>query len=165
MFILFGTYTFKRRISAYRPIHCHACGEDTLGMQSSCFAVLHLFWVPLIPMGIAREWCCSTCWGSPVQTEQRQARGGAIFLTLFVVMFWTGFLLTSAADHDHAMFRNLALFTTALLTFFAWYASRCKTPFADGLSPTPLDHCAICNGALVVGDKTLCSECGAERLG
>lgn len=169
MFVFFGTYTFRHRIIGYRPIRCPACGEEALGIQNGGFAVLHVFWIPLVPlMGSFRHWQCSACGQEPVRTERRQARGGLIFFSLFLVLFGAMYLYVPSTDPERPLFRNLALFMAALELVLLATLRRLPTAFAPGLAPTSTEHCALCEGPLHApepGAVLQCQDCGAKRLG
>jgi hypothetical protein len=91
MLVIHGTYRlFPRRI-AFRNDSCLTCAAARRAILISTFDVIHVFWVPLVPIGRWKRWTCSVCGKRP--DENRESRrsfkiAGLILLIVFAVVFW-----------------------------------------------------------------------------
>jgi hypothetical protein len=63
MFISFihGQYHFNKKIIGYGRCTCFKCNNSDIALVSRSFQVIHLFWVPIIPVGIVKHNICSNC--------------------------------------------------------------------------------------------------------
>lgn len=69
MFIIHGTYHWKRRKTAYRNDACLRCKMFTISEQYRMFDVGHLFGIPLLPLGFRQRWYCADCRNEPHKTD------------------------------------------------------------------------------------------------
>src|SRR5690349_18590252 len=73
MLILFGSYRYGRRRVAFRDDFCLTCDRECVSQCVRSLKVAHLFFVPLVPMGLWREWFCLSCGRDP-HTRVRPSR-------------------------------------------------------------------------------------------
>ena len=103
MLILHGHYRFRTRKYSCRNDYCTQCKRTTFTEGFRSFRMLHLFFIPLIPLGFFTDWRCTSCGNNPLG-RRPLPRGLAL----------TGFALF-----------NLALI--GVLFFIPWKASDTKT--------------------------------------
>jgi hypothetical protein len=89
--IIHGIYAWAVRRVAFRHDFCRGCAQPTLAVRMRAFRVLHLYWVPVLPLGFWRTWHCSRCGRSP-DANLRTRRGfkvaGAVTLALLAAAVW-----------------------------------------------------------------------------
>jgi hypothetical protein len=91
MFLIHGTYMWARKVVAYRSDYCLTCDAQRLAYQHRTFDVLHLFFVPILPLGLWRRWRCSVCGKNPhesVRTRRSPKWAGVVTLFLMSLSSW-----------------------------------------------------------------------------
>jgi hypothetical protein len=91
MLILHGVYSFRPRIVAYRNDFCLSCTAPRVAYQIRTFDVLHIFFVPLIPLGFLRRWHCAVCTNDPhvhPGTRKGFKWAGVVVLALVAIVVW-----------------------------------------------------------------------------
>lgn len=92
MFLVTGLYHFGKKPLAFRNDYCRQCDEKVLSVQRRSFMFGHLFWIPLLPLGIRRRWICVHC-GNPAHEAPGLRRVYkwiiAFFLALAALVGWT----------------------------------------------------------------------------
>jgi len=61
LIIVHGIYRFRPKRVAFRNDYCFSCARPCRSIQVRTFDVWHLFWIPLLPLGFRKPWCCTTC--------------------------------------------------------------------------------------------------------
>jgi hypothetical protein len=56
-----GVYYFRRKRVACRNAYCTTCRAPRFAEGLKSLVVLHLFFIPILPLGTAIRWFCSTC--------------------------------------------------------------------------------------------------------
>lgn len=107
-----GTYKlFKRRIG-YRIDYCDTCEDYTQCDSIRHWVVLHVMWIPILPVGIGHDWVCRACKKPPRIVDA---------LTSIVV-----------AVLGIAVFGGVSLGVPAL---FLWMLTQEKSDFSGGIVP------------------------------
>jgi hypothetical protein len=65
MEIVVGRYRFAQRVLAFRRDFCLSCDSERVAYLVRSFDALHLYWVPLVPLGFLKRWTCATCKNPP----------------------------------------------------------------------------------------------------
>ena len=92
MFVLYGIYHFARKRIGYRNDYCLTCESQKISEQWQSFDALHLFYVPLVPLGIRKRWLCTTCGNNPhqrVKSSKTILVSGAILCLILSISMWT----------------------------------------------------------------------------
>lgn len=79
MLIFYGTYKFARKIVAYKKTFCFRCQSIRIAELNQTFNVEHLYWIPLLPCGIHKEWLCKTCGNRPYKDRKRSSKAAKVF--------------------------------------------------------------------------------------
>lgn len=174
MLVLTGTYNFLPRIVAFRSDFCRSCQSDTISFGRRTVDAFHVFWIPLVPLGIWTRWFCNSCGERPHNptTVRRPVRLFVVFFFfLLSVMLWflvLFALFTSVSQSPEARgFLVAALVMTVLLVlsiFWAWefQSDKFKSRLSE-VQPFSGHACPLCSGSLVISDKLTCRDCGAEN--
>jgi hypothetical protein len=88
MFIIHGIYHWRPRRTAFRNDYCRACKAQTVSVLIRTVDVLHLFWIPVLPLGVWSRWFCMRCKSRPhqnVATRRGFKIAGAACLALMTL--------------------------------------------------------------------------------
>lgn len=81
--LVFRAHRLATKPRAYRRDYCCTCEGEQLSIQWRSFVLLHLYFIPLLPLGFWREWRCKQCGQDPAFRENTWARilrvGGVLF--------------------------------------------------------------------------------------
>ena|ERR1041385_264574 len=163
--LLAGVYRFNPKIVGFRSDFCLSCDVPRLAYRIRTLAVLHFFFIPLLPLGYWKRWQCVRCGQHPhAQPNLRKVWQWAIvaILTFVVVGAW----LIPTEGELSVWFSRLAI--PPLLIFLLRYAWKSKSDvrLKDKLQNVLPDQagCPICGHSLVLKDGWRCPGCGIKRL-
>jgi hypothetical protein len=91
MHVVLGIYHWFSRRVAFRNDFCLACAAPTRAVQISTSDVLHLYWVPVLPIGRWKRWYCTKCGNQPhhnVKTRRVFKIAGLLLLLFFATIAW-----------------------------------------------------------------------------
>src|SRR5512147_40206 len=92
MLLLHGYYRFFPKLVAYRNDYCLSCDAPRLALQRRTVDFFHLFYVPLLPLGVWWRWHCATCGRDPhatYRTRKPLKWLGTVLLLVSEVSAWT----------------------------------------------------------------------------
>jgi hypothetical protein len=164
--ILHGMYSFKRKIVAYRNDFCLSCAAPRRAYQARSFDTLHLFFVPVLPLGFWRHWKCSVCGRNPhvnPHTRKSFKWAGVVVLAIFAVAAWGAPEEESSAIVWVMRIGFPIAFVVALLLTLKSKPDLRLAEKLNEISPAQESHCPLCHGVLVIGPRWRCSNCGVER--
>jgi len=165
LFILHGIYHFKPKIVAYRNDFCLTCAAPRRAFRTRTFDVIHIFYLPLIPIGFLRRWHCSVCNSDPHAhpgTRKAFKWAGVVCLALFSVVLW----MVSPEDDSWVWPMRVVLPVAFAAALWITIRSKPDLRLSDKLSeiqPANELVCPACNSGLVVDDVWRCPRCGMER--
>jgi hypothetical protein len=166
--VIHGVYHWRPRRIAFRNDYCRHCAAPRLAVQVRTFDVLHLFWLPLLPLGLWRRWRCSIC-GLDPHARTRTRRGfkvaGAVILALISVAAWVA---PSETEPDQAVLWGMRLVTPLLLglairSILGHRPEPALEGLLAGVVPFEGHACPLCGGELLSLPRLHCVRCGAER--
>lgn len=169
MIVVHGWYHWRPRRLAFRNDYCRACEADSISVLVRTLDVLHVFWIPLLPIGSWSRWYCLRCGARPhhvTRTRRGFKIAGAFILLLFVAVSW---LVPVEPEADAATMWIMRLLLPVAL-FFTILSIIRHVPEPDleqRLAAVPAfsaRECPLCRGPVIVGDPTRCSSCGAKHL-
>lgn len=168
MFILHGIYHFKPKIVAYRNDFCLSCAAPRRAYQIRSFDVLHLFYIPILPLGFWRRWQCLRCKREPhVYPYPRKSLKWAsvIVLAILEAAMWAPEAMQQDSVTSVWIMRIgfAVLFVAAL-----WWAIRSKPDIKlkerlKEVSPAQENLCPLCGGVFIVDSQFRCANCGVMR--
>ncbi len=170
MLVIHGYYRFARRLAAYRRDYCLSCNAEGLALQRRAFYVLHVFWVPLLPVGFWRSWHCATCGRDPhvLPGVRRSIRWAVVAcLALLAFAFWAGPLRVESSDAAFIWSMRVLL---PLVTLTALWALLRRPPDVElraklrAVQPLLDPTCPLCGVMLLPHEpRWRCPQCGIER--
>jgi hypothetical protein len=168
MIVVYGCYRFRPRRVGYRNDYCLVCGREVRSEQIRSFNAIHLFWIPLIPLGFWTRWLCPQCHRPP-----HQVRGGvrapfkwAIWVVLlsFAVFLW---IIPSTLDSSSTIWMYRLGLSVATALLLAHLIRAPKTPSLKekltGVRPASDVVCPFCGTQMLIGDRCSCPNCGVVR--
>ena len=164
MLVIHGVYHWQPKRLAFRNDYCRKCEADSLSILVRTFDVLHVFWIPVLPLGAWSRWYCGVCGARPhvlAKTRRGFKIAGMVVFAFPALAFW---FLEPDADLGAAWLWTLRLILTGLALLTAWSAFRHQPepkfklrlaqvrpydsrecPFCDGqLQNLPTWHCPAC---------------------
>jgi hypothetical protein len=165
MLIIHGIYKFKPKTVAYRNDFCLTCACPRRAYQEKTFDVLHIYFVPLLPVGFWKRWKCEVCKKDPhahLGTRKSFKWVGVVLLAAFSGAAW---FEPVAADYWLWSLRiGLPVACAAAL----WNTLRSKPDLRlkerlKEIQPAGESLCAVCEHPLILGAHWRCSGCGIER--
>jgi hypothetical protein len=168
-----GVYHLARRDIGYRNDYCRRCAAPRLAIRRRTFDVLHVWWVPLLPLGYWKRWRCAVCDSNPheaVTTRPAFRWAGALIVLLLVVVAWMHQI--DAADREDAWFAWIMRIGGPVGFILALRAALHPPPLPDlerllaSVPPNRDPNCPLCKGPVVPAlPRWRCTRCGAERFG
>jgi len=170
MFFTAGKYQYGHRTVAYRSDYCLSCDDNTVSVQQRTFAVLQVYYVPVLPLGFRKHWHCTRCRKNPharVKTSQGINILGLGVFSLFAAMTWL--LPFKNSDDAEAVWGLrigsgclVALFA-ALILFHKRGSSMTLSERREALPRFTPTHCLFC-GEPFNATAQSCAECQVEYL-
>jgi fatty acid desaturase len=167
--LVFGIYSFKRKVVAYRNDFCLSCEATRRAYQTRSFDMFHLFFIPVLPLGFWRRWRCSVCGGDPHinrRTRKSFKWAGVVALAFFAAAVW----LAPSAEFEYPIAAVWLIRIGFSIAFVFALRHTLKSKPDLRLSeklkeviPAEDNVCPLCNGPIVIGDRWRCSQCGVER--
>ena len=165
--IIYGVYRWRPLNVAFRQDYCRSCAQGTLAVRQRTFNAIHLFWVPVLPLGWWSRWLCVRCGTDPhatVGTLRWVKIAVAVLLGLFNVGVW----LTPKGASSNL---EVLVYCGALLLFFAvavrWaIVHEPERDFRANLARMPPYEgwdCPLCGAELVRLASAYCPACKAEH--
>lgn len=143
-----GAYRFKPQLIACRSAHCYHCNTVTLFEEFRAFTVVHVLFIPVLPVGFTTRWICSTC-----EKEPNEPQGKIVVAALFgALLFYFGCII----GYEDSLPTGLALMAGGIAIPAIAYRRTAKK-----VQPTGnfLEACPYCRSPLLTGTKTQCEKC------
>lgn len=171
MLVIYGRYRWFPRRVAFRNDYCLRCEGPTLALAERTFDVLHVFWLPLVPIGFWRRWFCIQCDHQPSQptrTRRSFKWAGVVLLVIFAAVFWLAPLQTWDPEIDTAFVWAARVATVIAIPLVVWNIRRSPGDVSyrqarRSVLPYREPTCPICGGVLSFGTDPRCESCGLRR--
>lgn len=164
-----------------RNAWCTVCKQPRLALGFRSWVVVHLFWIPILPVARVTDWSCAGCGNNP--KAHLTARPGSYRWSLAVaglllaggLAVLIGTLVTGKdpLGQAHGGFSDGIASASGLLMvggILGWQIRRqlwrtAELGFDDGKTPvTPLsgDSCPLCGALMLTRDNPRCEACQVE---
>ena len=168
IFTITGTYHWLPKKVAFRNDFCRVCGDKRISFAVRTFDVFHLFFIPILPLGLWRRWYCTVCGNRPHWAPKvtRSVKIGYMLLAVFLgAQAW--FLFDPAeTDSDFLWTLRIGSPIVFLWALLAFIRRPVDDPFKEKLLAVPPyadQTCPLCGGVLAMGVPMACSGCGAQH--
>ena len=171
MFIVLGTYRFRAARVAFRNDFCIQCQAERTAICVRTLDVVHVFWLPLLPVGVFKRWYCSTCGQRPELA--RTARRSIKVLALIVVSAMAALLwlapIRNKEDRVDAVIWGMRIGSgVGLIAIARWIAGGSddvvRRERLAALQSSDALECPVCSVHLIPGSPWQCPSCGMVRL-
>ena len=168
MIVFHGIYQFGPKRIAFRNYYCLSCGQPCRSVQIRTFDALHLFWIPLLPLGFYKRWRCTTCGRLP-HVHPGTRRGfkwaGLVVLLVVAASFWAVDLPSDALIFGWVV--RAAAPLGAILTLIHLLRSPKDSSLKEKLAaiaPASDTACPFCGSALLsLASQCYCPTCDIVR--
>jgi len=166
--IVWGVYHFRPKRLAFRNDYCLSCAAGRRAAQIRTFDAVHIFWIPLLPLGFWKRWVCTACGREP-HVNPKTRRGfkwaGVFILLLFSAVSWA-MPVTPDFVVGSWIFR-IAAPVGAILTLVHLLRTKKEPSLMARLATIePADDtvCPFCGAQLLMlGSQCSCPVCGVVR--
>lgn len=146
--------------------YCTACQQGALTVGHRSFRVLHLFFIPLLPIGLVTDWQCTACGGDPKLRRPFPSWIAWAGLLLGAVAF-IGFSTVAWQEEDDPLTILLMLGIAAALAGFCAISlfgkkRRQHRANQESVPPLPKDNCPLCGRLTQQRSTVRCEICRIE---
>lgn len=121
MILIFGTHRFAPRPAGERDATCRSCDETVTAVRESTFDMIHLFWIPLIPLGRHERWRCPSCGADPFAPIQSRFIRVVLVCIVLATAAWSWVAHPSKID-ETSLWIIRGLLTLIFLGVLYWAA-------------------------------------------
>jgi hypothetical protein len=170
MLIIHGVYHWRPRPVAFRNDYCISCRRECVAICVRTIDVWHVFWIPVVPVGVFRRWWCQACGNRPdlSRTARRSIKVLlAVVLTLLTAPLW--FLAVQSEKRSDEGFTWLVIVVLSVLAVAAWWwVSRGsddveRRSHLARIPPSRETECPMCGISLQLTEPARCIRCGIVR--
>jgi hypothetical protein len=168
MLVIHGIYHWRPKRIAFRNDYCRACKAQTVSVLIRTLDVLHLFWIPILPLGAWSRWFCMRCNSRPhhaVVTRRGFKIAGAGALALMTLGVWVP--LPPDADGMWIIWLlRFGLLVALAFTIRSIFTHRPEAKLRELLATVPPFEgrsCPLCGGELLGTPDLVCLTCGAAH--
>ena len=165
MIFIFGKHRWQPQILGYRNDYCLTCDRQQVCVLRKTNDFLHLYYVPVFPVGRSTHWHCLKC-DSHSHERLKTGRGtklvAAILASVFAAIFW----VLPVDQADQFAFMCIAIGAT-IVGLLLWLSSLNHKPTAtlpERLKDVPVlspEFCLNCVAELPPLTDT-CPDCEVE---
>jgi hypothetical protein len=169
MIIIHGLYHFRQKRVAFRNDYCLSCKQPRRSVQIRSFDAVHIFWIPLIPLGFQKKWSCTVCGKQP--ELQPGTRRSFKWLGLFILLFLGVAFWLVPVEPDSAQITWVIRILSPLGAVFT-LVHLLRTPKdashkaqIQNIPPATDTACPFCGTQmLMLSSSCACPLCGVVRL-
>lgn len=168
MIIIHGVYRFAPKHLAFRNDFCLTCKATAVSVQVRSLYVGHVYWIPLLPLGVWKKWVCSVCGHDPHAIVQTRRFFKILLVILVVLMTLPLWFVAPGADQVKILWLGRLLSLVALCGAIWWatLGHRAAPSLRERLAavvPYEARTCPFCGGDLFDNPRWHCPACGLER--
>jgi len=170
MLVVHGTYHWARKIVGYRNDYCLTCNSQRLAFQHRTFDAIHIFFIPVLPLGLWKRWHCSVCGSNPhasTRTRRSLKWAGVAILLLMSLSGWA--VSTSEQPDDVAIIWGMRILSPIAFVW-ALRVTLKDTPEVNlkeqlrAVAPILDANCPVCHVMLSPTEPAWrCPQCGMHR--
>jgi len=167
--ILYGIRTLKQRVVAYRNDFCVSCESPRRAHRIRSIKFLHIFFIPVLPIGFWYQWKCSVCGRHPHHVQQATSgwkKVAVMLLGMVTAVVWVS--PGSETGNSPLVTWLLRIVFTIVFPIALWFLFKPHSyvRLMDDLKkvePAQEHLCPFCNASIVIDRGWRCSGCGVER--
>ena len=161
--IHFGVYRFGSRRVACRNAYCTVCESSRFAEGFRSVLVMHVFWIPLLPLGTDVRWFCTGCGNTTDAKRPSQPWVLIAGMLCGVLLVFVGTMIGLTTESDRTTGAGVAAFG-AILAGLLFYLMK-KRNYGDyaesvrSVTPLSADHCPYCKSPLFAKLQPRCDSC------
>lgn len=165
MIIAYGHYKIADRVIGYRKDWCNHCDGECHSEQHRAFYLGHLYWLPIVPLGIYRYWACKACRKNPRERTRTSSGMLIVGVVVFSIML-VALMFPPIPTRDVGTIWGARLFFVAMIALLVYMirARSKESPVIKSVSPYPTDKCYYCDDKLVNLHGRYCEKCHVHSL-
>jgi hypothetical protein len=165
MFLIFGIKRFGHKKVGYGKDFCNSCQNEAVVERYRWFSWIHIFFIPLIPVGYYSHTRCTICTNDPNAKVRTPIWQKGIFLIVIAGLNWVLYqdgLLTNLSYGLVIKLISMLMFIGCGYWIYKGRNEVSKKERRKQLTPVDQKTCIMCEGDIVVAKKTTCSRCKLE---
>ncbi|HEY4249245.1 MAG TPA: DUF4240 domain-containing protein [Lacunisphaera sp.] len=165
--MLHGTYYFGRKRVACRNAYCTTCRAPRFAEGFRSLVVLHVFFIPFLPIATTVRWFCSTC--KKEIDAKRPSRPWILITGILFGLFMTFIGVMMLFDRHEKETALGALIFGPLMVIGLAYMIR-KQDYRgyigaqENVPPLPGDHCPYCKAPVFAAKTPHCHACKVDII-
>lgn len=165
---MLGSYRVGNWKFAYRAGYCTVCEAETVAEGRRSIVVMHVYFVPLFPVGLHTAWMCPHC-VCDINTRRPTHPGylqAAFMATSALAMIGAGMWITNHGLWERGAFMVALSVAMSLMVLYLLRKNRYAEYRENVRRVEPLlgDVCPVCGDALQEGDPPRCLFCDVNVL-
>jgi hypothetical protein len=171
--VIHGHYKFFPKRVACKNAWCTSCEDETLAVGTRRILLLHVFFIPLLPLGTTTTWICGHCQGDvdarrPVRSWIAGCgiMGGAFFVLLALAGI-LGAVLSEKRQLDLTDSLPFLVLGLVMIGGFLWARRRAQRGYeaaAKQVEPLAGDACPLCGQQVLLLGKPRCEACDVDII-
>jgi hypothetical protein len=162
-----GTYHIGRKRVSCRNAYCTTCRAPRFTEGRRSFVVLHLFFIPILPVAAVVRWFCHTC-GNEIDAR-RPSRPWILVAGAGIGLLMT-FAGVMVVVDGHEVVSGLGclilgpLLVIGLIHLIRKQDYRGYVASQEQVPPLPGDHCPYCAAPVFAAETPHCHACKVDIL-
>ncbi len=168
MFVVSGIYSFFPEAVAFRNDFCLSCEDERLSLQIRSFDVVHIYWIPMIPLGFRKAWACRVCGNSPhdaTKTRLGFKKAAVVVAGIGASVSW---IAPAAGDESATVWIARLFLTLGFLAAIRWVTHHQPSVSLDEhlshIEPYSAPSCPLCGNELFSMPERHCPGCGVRQV-
>jgi hypothetical protein len=167
MIIIHGIYKILKRKIAYKNVRCNHCNEIEHSEQFRAWYFLHLYFIPLLPLGSYKYWECGKCKNDPHARTQESKWMLWVGIVVFSVMLFATIFAGNIPKEDKSVM-HIGQIVLALLVIYCGYKLKIRGNNKNTAILNPIytdENCHYCKDKMVkINNGMMCEKCNLMRL-
>lgn len=167
MFIIHGAYHFWPKRVAFRNDYCMSCRGASRSVAIRTFDVGHIFWIPVLPVGLWKHWRCLRCGRDPHVSPRTRRPFKWAGLAVLVVLCAAAWVAPVEAPDEWITWAFRFGGPLAAIWLLVYILRSPKDASLRSelkmVAPASETICPFCTTPLVAGPRWSCPGCGVVR--
>ena len=165
--MIHGTYYFGKKRVACRNAYCTNCQAPRFAEGFKSLVVLHLCFIPILPIATTVRWFCSTCRGEI--DARRPSRPWILVAGVFfgLLMSFVGVMVLLEGHEKESALGCLIfgpLMVIGLVYMLRKQDYRRYVTSQETVPPLSADHCPYCEAAVFAAKTPHCHTCRVDII-
>lgn len=166
MYIFYGIKKVRKKKLGYGKDYCNACEQEAIVEKWQWFRWLHLFWIPLIPLGYQHNWVCTLC-NKDANAQYKRGLFGKVVISLITLLIATFLIFIPEVTEPLAyglLIRILSvpLFLVSVVWAYKHEKEQSKDEKRKNITPVDTGKCVYCKYPLAMSPTLSCISCKTQ---